>query len=370
MQFAKDKLSGVELPAKKAITGRDYICPACGEDVYVKGGRVHVRHFAHYSRRADPDCENYHPGTAIGDPLSPQSEFPRGLAGNHNARIDPLKLSLRVESPKTVTHGNARRWRLILTLPKSPTGIGRMRVPTGFGGEIKEVRLISLIHGAQDINISPNATRFGPDWVSDDVDFDYREVVSSRVEGFEQDRAQAFAASAAKVKPLAPCFVWGDSYYIIWKRTDLIIPEMLSAQLLATYEEWSAAFIVLPTTPDNEIAHWLRCSFRLQIQVAKRQWGIVYPPPIDVDLDGNILVPEAQCVIIGFVDEENDDDGPSTLSISTSATRCESSTERSPLEASLKGDLHKLRMYRNRWVHVSDPWDDQELIDQPEKYER
>jgi hypothetical protein len=33
-------------------------------------------------------------------------------------------------------------------------------------------------------------------------------------------------------------------------------------------------------------------------------------------------------------------------------------------------ELHTLRRYRNRWVHVNDPWDDSSLIDEPEKHER
>jgi hypothetical protein len=33
-------------------------------------------------------------------------------------------------------------------------------------------------------------------------------------------------------------------------------------------------------------------------------------------------------------------------------------------------ELHVLRRYRNRWVHVNDPWDDVSLIDEPEKHER
>ncbi|PSH04913.1 MAG: hypothetical protein CXZ00_05090 [Acidobacteria bacterium] len=37
----------------------------------------------------------------------------------------------------------------------------------------------------------------------------------------------------------------------------------------------------------------------------------------------------------------------------------------SDLEPELVCDLHTLRRYRNQWVHVSDPWDDQELIQNP-----
>jgi len=42
----------------------------------------------------------------------------------------------------------------------------------------------------------------------------------------------------------------------------------------------------------------------------------------------------------------------------------------SPIQMELKDDLHKLRKYRNKWVHVGEPWDDQELINNPEKYDK
>lgn len=41
----------------------------------------------------------------------------------------------------------------------------------------------------------------------------------------------------------------------------------------------------------------------------------------------------------------------------------------SELEDGLKKELHILRKYRNKWVHVSDPWDDDSLLTEPEKYE-
>lgn len=42
----------------------------------------------------------------------------------------------------------------------------------------------------------------------------------------------------------------------------------------------------------------------------------------------------------------------------------------SPIADDLRSDLHKLRKYRNKWVHVNDPWDDQSLIDAPEESEK
>ncbi|HEV2561720.1 MAG TPA: hypothetical protein VGT78_06230 [Rhizomicrobium sp.] len=300
MQFAKDKRSGVELPAKTAIAGRIYACPVCGEDVYVKGGFIYVRHFAHRSGRADRECENYHGGSAIAHPLTPPSSGQSVFGDEHGIRIDPLKLGFRVEAATSVARGDRRRWRLVLTLPKSPTGIGRLRVPTGFGTQSREVRLFVLSQAAQDIDVNPNTTRFGPEWVSDEVDHAYRESVSDRLDGLVPDSGHAFDASAAKVKPPANNFDWGDSYYIIWKRPDVIIPDALNALHLAGHEGWSAALITLPPEPVDEVAVWLRHLFSLSLRETKRRWGILYPPPIDIDLDDNISVSDAANILLGF----------------------------------------------------------------------
>lgn len=37
--------------------------------------------------------------------------------------------------------------------------------------------------------------------------------------------------------------------------------------------------------------------------------------------------------------------------------------ENAPLEVDLQKDLHWLRKYRNKWVHVENPWEDQVLLD-------
>ena len=41
----------------------------------------------------------------------------------------------------------------------------------------------------------------------------------------------------------------------------------------------------------------------------------------------------------------------------------------SPIEQGLRDDIHKLRVYRNKWVHVATPEDDQAILDSPEVYE-
>lgn len=39
------------------------------------------------------------------------------------------------------------------------------------------------------------------------------------------------------------------------------------------------------------------------------------------------------------------------------------------LEDDLKQELQILRKYRNKWVHITDPWDDNTLLESPEKHE-
>ncbi len=44
-------------------------------------------------------------------------------------------------------------------------------------------------------------------------------------------------------------------------------------------------------------------------------------------------------------------------------------TENAPISSELKRNIHILRRYRNKWVHVNDPEDDQYLLDNPEYIE-
>lgn len=44
--------------------------------------------------------------------------------------------------------------------------------------------------------------------------------------------------------------------------------------------------------------------------------------------------------------------------------------DQAPINPDLKADLHKLRKYRNKWVHVDEPWEDGPLIEAPENFDR
>jgi hypothetical protein len=43
--------------------------------------------------------------------------------------------------------------------------------------------------------------------------------------------------------------------------------------------------------------------------------------------------------------------------------------DQADIEGDLRADLHRLRKYRNRWVHISVPWEDEDLLLEPSKHE-
>lgn len=43
--------------------------------------------------------------------------------------------------------------------------------------------------------------------------------------------------------------------------------------------------------------------------------------------------------------------------------------DKASIPEDLKSKLHELRRYRNKWVHVEDPWGDDALLDNPEAFE-
>ena len=44
--------------------------------------------------------------------------------------------------------------------------------------------------------------------------------------------------------------------------------------------------------------------------------------------------------------------------------------DKAPIEEDLREDLHRLRIYRNQWVHIDDPVDDKTLLAEPDVHER
>lgn len=317
MLYARDKRTGLDVPANKAKRYSAYVCPTCKEEVRLRDGGIRVRHFAHRSGRADPDCDRYHPGSAIGNPLtSPAGRFGDTTAPIH---IDPLTLGVRVEAPSKSTRNSPRQWRLVLVLPKAPSSIGQLRLPLGKFS--RTVRLHELAHAGKEFDISPQLTRFGPEWVSDDADYDYRDAVSNRIDGFDENVAQAFAITGGRIKPHVPTLAWGNSYVLIRRGEGIAVPDLLNPVVLAPHDGWSAAVVSLPVAPDETIKAWLDSDCGLRVTNNKRRWGVLYPPPVRIDANGDIEVYQNTGLTLGFVEAGDATEPPADLLIQVGGER-------------------------------------------------
>jgi hypothetical protein len=229
-----------------------------------------------------------------------------------------LSLGVRIEAPTKATRNSPRQWRLVVVLPKAPNGIGRLRLPIGKIG--RDVRLHDLVHAAKDYSVSPRLPRFGPEWISDDTDYDYREVVSNRLDGLDERTAHAFAVTGGPIKPHTPGLAWGDTFVLIHFSEGFHPPDLLNPVVLASLEGWSAALVTLPVAPDDQVASWLH-TCGLRVASGKRQWGIVYPPPVRFDADGQIEVPGGSVVALGFVETADTTESPVDLVIQAGRER-------------------------------------------------
>lgn len=110
MDWARDHL-GNDVPAwQGGLFAFGLVCPSCGEPVRRRAGIERRPHFAHYSHRAKPECDNYFPSTAhlqspthsaALHPAYPRDALNCGLYLDLTRGGDTLKLWLRIPSIDT-----------------------------------------------------------------------------------------------------------------------------------------------------------------------------------------------------------------------------------------------------------------------------
>lgn len=155
MDWARDQL-GNDVPAwRGGISGYGLVCPSCGEPVRRRAGLERRPHFAHYSNRARPECENYFPSQAIvalaGSPFGVRSAPPQPRRGSLSCGLflvqDPLRGSLAL-------------WLRIPPMDLGRVANGRLEVQTGLGlrtydvADLRVARLVPLVPQAPLAEIS------------------------------------------------------------------------------------------------------------------------------------------------------------------------------------------------------------------------
>lgn len=307
MYFAKQRRGSEKLvSASNALPGLYYTCPTCFADVFLRRGRWRVPHFAHRSGQGKPDCENFHPSD---DLTYAWPGYGGSSSGSSNYRaIDPLIVSIELQPDSTMRGKKLRAWELRLTIPKSEDGRGQITIDCG-GGAKRTFTLSKLTLGPQTCNVDINAEDFGAIWVSPEVRPEYKAVVEDRVPGLDREQATLFASSTSRLKPRADRVSWGSSYYLVWHAThDVALPRSLLAQPLAPAAQWNCALITLPDDADSDIKTWIEEAAALATSSQRRVFGVVYPPPIGLDILGRLILPAGDPLVVGLRQPESEAD--------------------------------------------------------------
>ncbi len=145
MDWARDYL-GNDVPAwRGGMSGLGLTCPSCGEPVRRRAGGERRPHFAHYSNRAKPDCENYFPSQGSAVMSGPRTGI----------RVPPSRwkresLSCGLFLAAEAGHTTLTLWLRIPSMALDATAVGRLDVQSGNGhrtyrpAELSVARPVSL----------------------------------------------------------------------------------------------------------------------------------------------------------------------------------------------------------------------------------
>jgi hypothetical protein len=146
MHWARDHFKNLVSADQVGMQSLGLVCPTCGEPVRRRAGTERTPHFAHYSHRAKPDCENYFPSfyptsgsissRIIRAPFPHQRSLSCGLFLMRNLGTDSWSLALRIPQledlkngfleiqsglgTKALTHNQLNKRRLVRLSPKVP----------------------------------------------------------------------------------------------------------------------------------------------------------------------------------------------------------------------------------------------------------
>ncbi|MDH6165553.1 hypothetical protein M2282_000681 [Variovorax boronicumulans] len=146
MDWARDHL-GNDVPAwRGGMSGFGLTCPSCGEPVRRRAGGERRPHFAHYSHRAKPGCDNYFPtqGSAVLTGLGTGIRVPPSPWKRESLSCG---LFLAAEAGRT----SRTLWLRIPPMNLGTTAVGRVEVQSGLGHrtyqltDLSAARLVPMV---------------------------------------------------------------------------------------------------------------------------------------------------------------------------------------------------------------------------------
>lgn len=287
MDWARDHL-GNDVPAwRGGISAFGLVCPSCGQPVRRRAGLERRPHFAHFSHRAKPECENYFPssGYAASDSTSATKDLegvPRVASLNCGLFLGPS--------------GNASALGLWLRVPSIALGAsqaGTLRIQSGLGvrqydaSDLRAARLAPLL---------PQVPLGGA--VATGVLIPLAARIAAELDSFDQDRNLFYADErGGRFVFAAEPLEWGTRYRLL-TLGDVEPPEYLITALDWTvrpqFAGWRVYEFALPTvfaSSKQEMPAQISAFLARKIRAVRPRIFVVHPSPHHIDCDGTYVYP-------------------------------------------------------------------------------
>ena len=289
MDWARDFL-GNDVPAwQGGFSVYGLWCPTCGAPVFRRAGQERRPHFAHLSRRANPECENYFPSTGQASTSGNTSNFRTSQTWRERSSLNcglflgdvsdeesPLKLWLRVPA-----------------VDVKSTQAGNLRIQTGLGFRSYE---IEELNGTRLIPLRPQTPIGNCTGTGSLLPLASR--IAAELDAFKHDRNLFYAEERGGRLVFQNEAIEMGSYYRLLSNTIIQPPSLLHEQLgwkpcpkLADWYvyEFSLPSVFVASKPEvrTQISEFLG----RQIRTSRPRLFLIYPAPHHIDYDGTYVYP-------------------------------------------------------------------------------
>lgn len=288
MDWARDYL-GNDVPAwQGGMSGFGLTCPSCGEPVRRRAGGERRPHFAHYSHRAKPDCDNYFPSQGSAVMTGPVT----------GSRVTPSQwkresLSCGLFMAAEPEHASLTLWLRIPPINLDATAVGRLDIQSGLGYrtyQLTDLSVARLVPLAPQVPLAVIAGFGDLLPLVAELAGQVGAFVADRNLFYANEKGGRFIFSDEQLE-------WGAQYRLLSLNEIAPLPELssvLSWKIEGKFGGWHSYIFTLPSAfigskPDlpKEIAEFLRH----RIRSPRPRLSVVSPMPHHIDICGAYVYP-------------------------------------------------------------------------------
>lgn len=295
MDWARDIL-GNDVPAwRGGITAYGLVCPSCGEPVYRRAGFGRQPHFAHFSRRAKPECENYFPSSGFKSGIANTTGF-----STHEERPARSSLNCGLFLGASGEGSTLKLWLRVPSVEPTLMQSGSVQIQSGLGLRAYEA---SGLNSARLVPLRPQVPLGSCTGTGDLLPLAAR--VSAELATFVHDQNLFYSEERGGrlVLPSEP-LEWGGRYRLL-SSNEVSPPSHLFAildwQMRPMLAEWHVYEFSLPTAfaaTKREFPAQIVEFLNRKIRGARPRLFIVDPAPHHIDLDGTYVYAMAPAAVL------------------------------------------------------------------------